>query len=145
MKYAQGAFILFAVLSLLGSCKKAEIDTDALNTNPFDRDYTGEAIFSFVAERTLPYPLDTTFLNFGTKLEVDARVNTALFPKPTSYVVRYALPSGDEVIVPLADLDDDVITMTVLDVEPGTTYCFFPRLGNNGSYGPGNTVCGTAE
>lgn len=143
MRSTRVTYILFTFLLLLGACKKAEIDPAALTNNPFDKNYTGEAIFSFVAERTLPYQLDP--INFGTKLEVDARVNTALFLKPTSYTVQYELPSGQTVDVLLAELQDDVFTMTVLDVEPGTTYCFSPRLGNNGSYGTGNPVCGTAE
>ena len=142
MSYTRGTYILFALLLLLGACKKAEIDIEALNTNPFDKDYSGEAIFSSIADRTVPYQIDTT--NF-LKLEVDVRVNTGLFPKPTGYTVQYELPSGQTIDVPIADLQDDVFTMTVLNVGLGTTYCFFPRLGNNGSYGTGNAVCGTAE
>jgi len=142
MKFTKGAYVLFACLVALGACKKAEIDPEELTTNPFDKDYVGEAIFGFVAERTVSYQIDTTtFL----KLEVDVQVNTALFPKPTNYIVQYELPSGQTLDVPLADLQDDVFTMTVLEVAPGIRYCFHPRLGNNGSYGSGNTICGTAE
>lgn len=142
MKFTKGAYVLFSCLVVLGACKKVEIDKEELNTNPFDKDYVGEAIFGFVAERTVTYQVDTTtFL----KLEVDVQVNTALFPKPTSYIVQYELPSGQTVDVPLADLQDNVFTMTVLEVVAGTRYCFHPRLGNNGSYSSGNTICGTAE
>ena len=113
MKFTKGAYVLFACLVALGACKKAEIDPEELTTNPFDKDYVGEAIF--------------------------------VFPKPTNYIVQYELPSGQTLDVPLADLQDDVFTMTVLEVAPGIRYCFHPRLGNNGSYGSGNTICGTAE
>ena len=110
MKFTKGAYVLFACLVALGACKKAEIDPEELTTNPFDKDYVGEAIFGFVAERTVSYQIDTTtFL----KLEVDVQVNTALFPKPTNYIVQYELPSGQTLDVPLADLQDDVFTMTV--------------------------------
>lgn len=132
-----------ALLVLLVACKKDEIDLDTLNSNPFDIAYTGPAIFSFVTERTLPYQVDSS--NVGVKLEVDVRVNTSTFPRPTSYTVQYTLPNGLRVNVPSADLQDDLFTMTLLDVVAGTEYCFFPRLGNNGSYSVGNTVCGTAE
>lgn len=137
--YAIGSLLILLCFS---GCKKDELVLADLTTNPFDADYTGQPVFEQVAVRTVAYTSGTEEL---LKLEVDVRVNTALFPVPTSYSVRYRLPSGLTSDVLAADLADDQFTMTEFDVAVGTNYCFVPRLTNNGASGSGATICATAE
>lgn len=138
-RHAIGSLML--LLSISG-CKKDELVLDDLTTNPFDFDYTGQSVFEQVATRTVTYTSGAEEL---LKLEIDVRVNTALFPVATSYGVRYRLPSGLTSDVIAADLTDNVFTMTEFDVTVGTNYCFVPRLTNNGASGSGATICATAE
>ncbi|MBX2973847.1 MAG: hypothetical protein KF797_12150 [Flavobacteriales bacterium] len=132
-----------AVLVTSIGCRKDDLNVADLNTNPFDADYAGPAIFEKVAERTVPYEIDSVIYQ---RLEVDVRVNTSGLPTSGGYGVRYrAQHWSSGVNVPPADLADGLFTLSVLDVTPGLNYCVEVRLTNGGGAGGGNTLCATAE
>ncbi len=128
---------------ILGGCKRDDLNLDALTTNPFDADYNGPAIFSKVGERTVPYTLGGITYH---RLELDVRVNTGLLPAGAGYGVSYRAPGvSAAVVVPAAELVDDLFTLNILQVTSGQNYCAEVKLTNNGGSGGGNALCGTAE
>jgi hypothetical protein len=69
------SLFVLALLVGLGSCKKDEIDLASLNTNPFDADYVGTPIFTFVSATTTSGVVNGVPVNI---LNVDVQVHTEL-------------------------------------------------------------------
>ena len=130
---------------LLGgtSCYKDDVDPDALTDNPFDADYEGPPIFSFieVTEETItpPPPAPTV-----TAQWVKFRVNSSLFLEPTSYQVRvYDLTTGSVELIGQIPVGNDVLQYQRDTLQLGTgEVCLELRLSNNLSYGHAETICG---
>lgn len=128
------------LILLVTACKKDEVDMAELTTNPFDADYQGAPIFTYVSAST------TTQLINGVPtdiLAVQVRVHSELFGRPTTYRIEVGPPVNSMVLS--NEVDEGIFTLNLMNTTPGQQYCIPLRLGNGGAYGGGNTVCATAE
>jgi|JI10StandDraft_1071094.scaffolds.fasta_scaffold173088_2 hypothetical protein len=137
------SLFVLALLVGLGSCKKDEIDLASLNTNPFDADYVGTPIFTFVSATTTSGVVNGVPVNI---LNVDVQVHTELFGRQTPYIVRTVNSNtGAETMITSGSMVDDRFTVRANGVQPGAVHCWNLQVGNANSFGGGNQVCGTAE
>lgn len=123
---------------MLCSCKKDEIVVSELNTNPFDADYAGPDVFTFLDASS-----EVELVN-GTPVRVltlEIQVHTEYFGRPTTYFVSVDGSSN----IPSNSIPNGRLTILRSGVEIGEEYCPRLRLLNNGSFGAGNTVCATVE
>jgi hypothetical protein len=135
MRYAH---ILLGML-LLTSCYKDEVDIDALNYNPFDRDYEGPAMFEFVST----YQQAVTIGGVPTVRQIiEFRVREDRFLEPAVYSVHVTeqggLPQG-EYLSP--DPPGTNIFKHITGVNPGATVCLELRLANNLSVAGAEVMC----
>lgn len=140
MRKSTIALCMLVVALVSTGCEKHEVDITELTTNPFDADYDGAPIFTYVSAST------TTVLVNGMptdRLTVQVRIHTGLFGRPTTYRVE----AGDPVntVVSSNEVEDGLFTMNIANTTPGQQYCVPLRLVNGGVYGGGNSVCATAE
>lgn len=131
-------FVLAMVAVLMTGCAKHELDTAVLTTNPFDADYDGAAVFTLIDASTEIEQVNSIPVRV---LTVRVRVHTEYFGRPTTYIVASST-AGD---IPSNNIPDGVLTLRVLNVEPGDLECTELRLKNDGALGAGNTICATAE
>lgn len=129
-----------ATVVALAACKKDQIALDELTTNPFDADYDGAAIFTYVDDTTT---IETVGGTPTRVLQVEVRVHEELFGRPTTYQVQAGAPV-DQLILS-NQVEDGLLTLRILNTTPGQQYCTLLRLGNGGSFGASSTVCATAE
>lgn len=132
--------LLCSALLMVGiaGCTKDELDVAELNTNPFDADYEGPAIFTVVNTSTSAYTIDgVEYL----RLNVRVKVHTEYFPRATTYLVD----QDGAPLIASSSMPDNELNVQFLDVDPGETYCRDLYLYNGGVRGGGNPVCGTAE
>ena len=143
MSHMRSLWFFMLVAASLTACKKDELDVTALNTNPFDVDYQGPAIFTFVSATTTFFTVNGVPTR---RLNVTMRVNVDLFPRDTPFQVRVSpQPSGNEIILQGTTSTAGAMTFSLNGVEVGQQYCPLLQLGNAGGYGGGNTICATAE
>ncbi len=129
------------VLTLFTGCYKDEVDVSMLNTNPFDRDYSGEPVFVF--EETFLQTITVGGNNLLFQIIV-FQVREDLFLSPTAYTVE------------VRDLQNQDPNATVTPVEPGSNrfryqrspapgeeVCLELRLSNNQSAARAEVICAT--
>lgn len=129
------------LLTLLSGCYKDNVDVSELNTNPFDRDYEGPAVFEF--EETFLQTVNIGGTNILYQIIV-FRVKEELFLSPASYSVQ------------LRDLQNEDPNATATPVSPGSArfryqrapapgqqVCLELRLANNQSAARAETICAT--
>ena len=132
--------IVVGAITLLSACKKDEIDLATLNTNPFDADYAGAPLFTFLSSETVVVVVNGTPQR---NLNAQVRVNTELFGRATTYQVGVDQESGSG--IPSNAIPNGLLTISRGNVQPGQEVCWSLRVGNGGAYGGGNRVCATAE
>jgi len=132
---------LATLLLLLSGCYKDNVDLSELNTNPFDRDYSGPAVFEF--EETFLQTVNIGGTNVLYQVIV-FRVKEELFLAPASYSVQ------------LRDLQNEDPNASATPVSPGSSryryqrapapgqqICLELRLANNQSGARAETICAT--
>jgi hypothetical protein len=125
---------------LLGGCYKDEIDIASLNTNPFDRDYQGPAVFQLVGTYT-----EVVNINGVNALRqvVEFTVREDLFLQPTTYsvYVREQGAATGEFIAP--EPPGSNIFRYKRAPQPGVQLCLELRLANNFTTAGAEVVCAT--
>lgn len=132
---------LFALLVLHSGCYKDTIEVAELNTNPFDRDYAGEAIFEFLGTYTQIVNIGGSNVVFQV---IEFRVREDRFLSPSAYNVQ------------VRDLQNSDPNATVTPIAPGSdTYrylrapaqgqqiCLELRLANNENAARAEIICAT--
>lgn len=136
------SLLAFAMLLvLLSGCYKDNVDVSELNTNPFDRDYAGPAVFEF--QETFLQTVNIGGTNVLYQVIV-FRVKEELFLAPASYSVQ------------LRDLQNEDPNATATPVSPGSSLyryqrapapgqqiCLELQLFNNQSGARAETICAT--
>lgn len=139
MRTTLNIFFSLLLLVVMPGCAKDELDVAELNTNPFDPDYAGPAIFTYIGATTT-----TTIVNGQPRLTLNIRVqvHTEYFARITTYYVEQV----DGGLTPSSSIPNDVLTIQIPNVDPGETYCRRLYLYNDGVRGGGgDEICGTAE
>lgn len=132
--------LMVGVLATMVACKKDEIDIASLTTNPFDPDYAGAPIFTFISSMTTTELINGNAVN---TLTIEVQVHTELFGRPTTYQVAYN--DGSATSTPSNSIPNGLLTMQIPNVVEGQEYCNMLRLENGGAFGGGNTICATTE
>lgn len=130
--------LLLCAALMLCSCAKDEVDVAALNTNPFDADYAGPDVFTFLASSSVVELINGTPVRI---LVLEVQVHTEYFGRQTTYFVSV----GGAGNIPSNSIPGGRLTIRRTGVELGEEYCADLRLFNNGSFGAGNSVCTTVE
>lgn len=133
-------YLFFPLLVMVGitGCAKDELDVAELNTNPFDADYDGPAIFTVISTSTSTYTVDGIEYQ---RLNLRVKVHTEYFPRATTYLVD----QDGAPLIASSSMPGNELSVQFLNVDEGTTYCRDLYLYNGGVRGGGNSVCGTAE
>lgn len=134
---------LLLLLPMLAGCYKDDIDVSTWTNNPFDRDYTGAAVFS----------MDTTYIevtgappNVVTRQVFEFTVNSSLFLAPNLYQVRVKdLDNGQSILLSQFPAGNDVWRYKKLDFAFGQEVCLEVQLSNELSYGRMETICATLQ
>lgn len=138
MSIHKTTLLLALVAALLAGCSKHELDITSLNTNPFDADYAGPAVFTLIDASNAVEVVNGVPVRV---LTIRVQVHTEYFGRATTYIVA-ASEFGD---IPSSNIPNGVLTLRVLNVEPGDVECTELRLKNDGAVGAGNTICATVE
>jgi hypothetical protein len=126
---------------LLSGCYKDEVDIAALNNNPFDRDYAGEAVFVF--EETYVQQVSTGGTTVLLQIIV-FRVREDLFLAPASYSIALRdLQNGNDNGVAIPDPSGGGRYRYQRAPAPGVPICLELRLANNFSTARAETICAT--
>ena len=134
---------LFALAAFTG-CYKDDVDISALNTNPFDPDYTGENVFVFddtymesVLLGSPPIPVQVQV--------VQVHVKEDLLPSGADYAVQFTDPDVDDPVVQNPVPGTNVFKYYRIEAtaEPGVEKCFELRLFNDQSTGRAEQICCT--
>ncbi len=135
-------FFLIMVFFLVATtaCKKDEIDIASLTTNPFDPDYNGAPIFTYISDTTTTELVNGNAVN---TLTIEVQVHTEYFGRQTTYQVAYN--DGTATSTPSNNIPNGLLTMQITNATEGQEYCTLLRLENSGAYGGGNSICATAE
>lgn len=133
-------YLALLVVIAFTACKKDEVKVADLSTNPFDADYDGAPIFSFLSSATATQVINGVPTEI---LTIQVRVHTAYFGRPTTYLIAAGAPVNTVVLS--NEVEDGVFSLNIMNTTSGQQYCVPLRVGNGGSYGGGNTICATAE
>lgn len=135
--------IFIVVLVGMSSCKKDEIDLAALNSNPFDRDYSGEPIFTVVSESTTITTIDGELV---MRVGIVVQTHAELFGRQTPYLIQVLNnTTGTESVIASNSISSGQFYVSTRVEGSGDVRCWTMRVGNAGTFGGGNQVCGTAE
>lgn len=137
----RGLLVPTLLMLLLSGCHKDEVDIAALNTNPFDRDYTGEAVFVF--EETFVQQVNTGGTTVLLQIIV-FRVREELFLSPASYSIALRdLENGNDNGVAIPETTGSSRYRYQRAPAPGVPICLELRLANNFSTARAETICAT--
>ncbi|MBL7940936.1 MAG: hypothetical protein JNL43_16375 [Flavobacteriales bacterium] len=134
------ALLMFCFLITTVACKKDLIDVTSLTTNPFDPDYSGAPIFTYLSDTTIDELVNGSPVS---TLTIEVQVHTEYFGRPTTYQVAYNDGTGPS--TPSNNIPNGLLTIRIPNVVGGQEYCNLLRLANGGAYGGGNTICVTAD
>ena len=133
---------ILLVALLLTSCYKDEIDISTLNTNPFDQDYAGPAVFGLVDTYVQTLVIDTVTT---TVQVIEFQVNEDLFLTPASYSVQVTDPELEDQI--LLEPDPPLSNKFKYNRRTEPAYdeeiCIELRLSNNQSTARMEVICAT--
>ncbi len=135
-----GLFPILLALVLGTGCYKDDIDIAALNTNPFDADFAGPAVFTMdtiYVEQVIGPP------NYFRQV-VQFRVDAGLFLAPASYQVEvHDLLEGTRTLVGQVPPGSHTLRFYRAEYLPGQEVCLELRITNNNTFGRPETICGT--
>lgn len=132
--------LMVCIIAMTVSCKKDEIDIASLTTNPFDPDYDGAPIFTYLSDTTIDELVNG---NPVSNLTIRVQVHTELFGTQTPYQV--AFNDGSTTSTPSNSIPNGVLTIRIANAVGGNEYCNLLRLENGGAFGGGNTICAIAD
>lgn len=135
-----GLFPILLALVVGTGCYKDDIDIAALNTNPFDADFAGPAVFTMdtiYVEQVIGPP------NYFRQV-VQFRVDAGLFLAPASYQVEvHDLLEGTRTLVGQVPPGSHTLRFYRTEYQPGQEVCLELRITNNNTFGRPETICGT--
>lgn len=137
--------LFIGVLTVM-ACDKKEVDTASLNTNPFDRDYTGTPLVQYISAG--PADAYDDFGNFiHTAYRIEFKVRADLFPHATAYSVQvHNLTQGGTTTTQSLHSDgDDTFHGDFYPYQAGQEYCMEVALVVNYSPTRTWTICQTYQ